>query len=158
MKSTGKGSNNVCDYDTMDLSKLFDDVGLQVVAALRASHQQEVDALTSKVEDLKRQLEHEQGVISDMVSICEYEGVEISVCDHCRCLKSSHDMVSCDECVYTMCFRCNVMHHAFGCRDMDDDEVCLWCDERAEGGLTVTSVLIGVGSQEWVLRRAVVPS
>ena len=111
----------------MDL--LFNDVQMLIVAKSQAAHLDEVGALKSRIEALEGQLKHEQGVVSDMISICEYEGVEIGVCDDCRCVCSTQDVFSCDECLYSFCFRCNLDHHAMGCIDSDGDEVCLWCAE-----------------------------
>ena len=107
----------------MELSKLFDDVQLLIVSKLQGAHLKEVEKLTAE-------LDHERQVLCDVISICEYEGIDISVCDICRCIQSSENMFSCDECHYALCIQCNAVEHAMGSRDINEDEVCLWCEEK----------------------------
>ena len=126
----------------MDLSKIFDDVQMLIVANLQAAHLDDVDALKCRITSLEGQLHREKGVVCDMVSMCESEGIEVSVCDDCRCVCSTQDMCSCGECCYTYCSRCNSDHHAMGCVDSDSDEVCLSCAEsRGETAAMEDSVL-----------------
>ena len=114
----------------MELSKLFDDVQLLIVSKLQGAHLKEVVELKKEVEKLTAELDHERRVLCDVISICEYEGVDVNVCDSCRCIQSSEDMFSCDECHYTLCAQCNAVEHAMGSRDINEDEVCFWCEEK----------------------------
>lgn len=114
----------------MELSKLFDDAQLLIVAHLQAAHLKQLVEIKREVEKIKAELDHERRVLCDVISICEYEGIDISVCDSCRCIQSSEDMFSCDECHYTLCIQCNAAEHATGSRDINEDEVCLWCEEK----------------------------
>ena len=119
----------------MDLSKLFDDTQALIVAKLQAAHLMEVQELKSKVTALEADLQHERGIIGDMIlSYFEGGGGETAVCFDCRGVFAAEYTVSCDQCHYIFCHECNAAsQHAFGRRDIDEDEeVCLWCEERAE--------------------------
>ena len=81
----------------MDLSKLFDDAQLLIVAHLQAAHLKEVVEIKKEVEKIKAELDYERRVLCDVISICEYEGVDVNVCDSCRCIQSSENMFSCKK-------------------------------------------------------------
>ena len=55
-----------------EAKKLFDDAQLLIVAQLQAAHLKEV-------EKIKAELDHERRVLCDVISICEYEGVDARV-------------------------------------------------------------------------------
>ena len=113
----------------MDLTKFFDDTGLQILAVLQASHLREMESLRREIDTLKMQLVREKGTVSDVLSICE---CDIRVCDHCRCLLCD-EVFSCETCAYCLCASCNQTDLAIGYRDDDDEEeYCLWCELHCE--------------------------
>ena len=136
--STGHGASSLwyISKRAMDLSKLFDDTQALILTKLQAEHLEEVHELKSKVTALEAALQHERGIVGDMIlSHFEGGGGETAVCFDCRGVFAAEDTVSCDQCHYIFCHECNAAsQHAFGRRDIEEEEeeVCLWCEEREQ--------------------------
>ena len=74
----------------MDLNKLFSDTQLLIIENLQVSYQEEA----ARVFQLELELKRHKEVIADLISMCEYEGLSVRVCDAMRLVVSVRGGVS----------------------------------------------------------------